>query len=937
MRGPTIRSALAVALAAAVPSALPASAPAAFEPQNYGLSSTAFTVSSAQAGAHADLSTSFTLATHGENESYALTRDISVALPPGFVGNPQRIPQCTSEQFGNEPEESACPIDSQVGVAEVTIGGALANTFTEPLYNMEPPKGGDVVARLGFYAVLYPVMISITVDPVTYGLVATLEGAPAAAEVIGSTVTTWGVPPASEHDPFRLTPAEAEHSAGPPGGRPSTLTEAPFMTNPTSCEPAGDAVFIATSYQRPDLPSTLPAAAPQMSGCSRITFSPSLSLGLTDPEAAAPTGIAADLKMTQDETPAGRGTSTLKSARVVLPAGLAINPAAGDSLAACSAEEVEFEKNLAARCSGASKVGSAVIDVPALQHPLKGSVYLRTPEPGHLFRFWLVSEELGVDLKLPAEIEADPVTGQLTAVFPGVPALGGNPQVPVSDVKLNVFGGPRAPLATPAQCGGSMAHYEFVPWSGGPAVTGATEMGVTSGCGKGGFAPAFSAGTVNPAAGGYSPFVMRLSRSDGEGNPQSLEVTLPKGLLAKLSAVALCPAASAASGTCPAASQIGTVEVAAGVGGAPLWVPQPGKAPTAVYLAGPYEGAPFSLVIKVPAQAGPFDLGTVVTRAAIHVDPHTAQVSVVSDPLPQILEGVPIDYRTIYVDIDRPEFTLNPTSCDAMSVTAAVTSSAGQVANDSQGFQASDCSRLAFTPGFKASTTGKTSRIDGAGLNVSLTYPKNALGNDANIRSVKVSLPRQLPSRLSTLQKACLAVVFDANPAACPADSRVGTARARTPILSTELQGPAYFVSHGGAKFPELIIVLQGEGITVDLNGETFISARGITSSTFSTVPDVPVEAFELNLPQGPSSALGANHNLCALTRTVTRRKKVATSKNGHRHTTVRSVKKTVPAGLTMPTIFTAQNGAVLKQNTPIAVAGCPRKVVNVKRHKRRR
>jgi hypothetical protein len=341
-----------------------------------------------------------------------------------------------------------------------------------------------------------------------------------------------------------------------------------------------------------------------------------------------------------------------------------------------------------------------------------------------------------------------------------------------------------------------------------------------------------------------------------------------------------------------------------------------------VYLAGPYKGAPFSLAILTPAVAGPYDLGDVVVRAGLYVNPVTAQVTVKSDPIPTILQGIPLDVRTIEVKMGRPDFTLNPTDCEKMSVGGEALSVLGQSAALSDPFQVGGCEALGFKPRFSVSTSGKTSRAKGASLVTKIAYPA-PYTSYANIAKIKVELPKQLPSRLTTLQKACLAKVFEANPALCPSASVVGHAKAITPILSVPLEGPAIFVSHGNEAFPTLTMVLQGDGITVDLVGTTFISKAGITSTTFKTVPDQPVSSFELTLPQAPNSALAANGNFCAATKTVLVKRRVTVRVKGHKKTVTRNVKTTVTAPLLMPTAFTAQNGAVLTQNTKISVLGC--------------
>jgi hypothetical protein len=368
-----------------------------------------------------------------------------------------------------------------------------------------------------------------------------------------------------------------------------------------------------------------------------------------------------------------------------------------------------------------------------------------------------------------------------------------------------------------------------------------------------------------------------------------------------LSHVTLCGEPQAAQGTCSAASQIGEVTASVGAGPEPYYV-SGGK----VYITGSYAGAPYGLSIVEPAVAGPYNLGNVVVRGAVHVDPHTAALTITSEPLPTVKDGILLQIKTVHVDINRPEFTFNPTNCNAMNLSGTLASTNGLSSTTANHFQVTNCAALGFKPQFKASASGKTSRADGAGLHVELAYPKAPFGTQANIRAVKVDLPKQLPSRLTTLQKACTAPTFESNPAACPAASRVGEAKAVTPILPVPLTGPAYFVSYGGAKFPELVIVLQGYGVTVDLHGETFISKSGVTSSIFRAVPDVPVGSFELNLPPGPFSALAANGDLCK-------------------------------AKLVIPTALTAANGASIHQNTKINATGCPKVKHKARKARRRR
>ena len=435
--------------------------------------------------------------------------------------------------------------------------------------------------------------------------------------------------------------------------------------------------------------------------------------------------------------------------------------------------------------------------------------------------------------------------------------------------------------------------------AGTPDVSSATFFNVQGCSSPVPLSPGFSSGTVTPQAGQFSSFTMNLSRQDREQYVKGIQVHTPPGLLGMLSSVPLCGAGEAEAGTCAAASKIGTTRVASGAGSHPFEIEG------TVYLTGPYDGAPFGLSIVTPAVAGPFNLGLVVVRARIAVNPENSTLTVTTDEtgphaIPQILDGVPLRLKRITVDIDRPDFMFNPTNCGApdlpgtQQVTAVITGAENAKTEVSSAFAVGGCKSLEFKPKFVVSTSGKTSKADGASLDAKVTYPAGSVGNEANIAKVKVDLPKQLPSRLTTLQKACLAATFEANPASCRAASIVGIVKANTPLLPVELSGPVYFVSHGGEAFPSLEIVLQGDGVRVDLVGSTFISKAGITSSTFKTVPDVPINTFDIYLPEGKYSALAANGNLC-----------------------------TSASKLSMPTAFVAQNGAEIHETTKIAVSGC--------------
>jgi hypothetical protein len=419
------------------------------------------------------------------------------------------------------------------------------------------------------------------------------------------------------------------------------------------------------------------------------------------------------------------------------------------------------------------------------------------------------------------------------------------------------------------------------------------------------FNPSFSAGTTSNQAGGFTPFTVAFGRSDSDQFLNGLQVQMPPGLLGMLSRVSLCPEPQASQGTCGPESLIGETTVETGPGADPFLV-SGGK----VFITGPYKGAPYGLSIVVPAKAGPYTLagttgdGTVVNRSAISVNPETSALTVTADPLPTVLDGIPLQLRLVNVTINRPGFIFNSTSCNKLQVGATLTSTEAASASGSSSYQVTNCGALTFKPKFTVSTSGKTSRAAGASLDAKVTFPTGSQATHANIHSFKVDLPKQLPSRLTTLQKACTAATFDANPANCPAPSVIGTVRVNTPVLPVQLTGPVYFVSHGGEAFPSLEIVLQGDGVRVDVVAATFISKAGITSSTFKTVPDVPFESFELYLPEGKYSALAANGTLC-------------TSK------------------LAMPTAIIAQNAAEIHESTPIAVTGCPKAKKATKKKKK--
>jgi hypothetical protein len=818
---------------------------------NFGFESVGAEETTAVAGLHPDMTTSFVLnhqEIEGAPKSSGRVEEVSVALPPGLVGDPTAFPRCSTGDFnalGN------CPTASQVGIVK-THPSELPEAL-EPLYNLQPPNR-NVIARFGFYAVIYPIYIDVSVRTGSdYGVTATVHDASGQAALISAATTLWGIPADPSHDEQRLTTLEAlfcnTACLAPEGRRPSGLTPPkPFLSNPTACEEQ-EVGFTAMTYQLPGQVFTAQAPLPPTTKCANLSFQPSLQIEPASHQAGAPTGLSAILRIPQNDAVSLPATSAMRAAKVTLPEGMTIASGAADGLEACSNEQVALGKEVDSTCPDASKLGTATFVSPPLPEAIHGAIYQRTPEPGHLFRIWLVTDEFGLHLKLPGEIKADPQTGQLTAEFKETP------QLPVEEVDLEFKGGAGAPLKNPDACDAYSADYEFTPWSGNLPVTGKTQpIAINQGCGRGGFSPKLKAGAANPVAGSFSPLIVNLRREDGEENVGSMEVTLPKGELAKLKGVPLCPDAAAATGACPANSTIGSIAVSSGPGTRPLWIPQPGKAPTAIYLSGPYKGAPYSIVTVVPAQAGPFDLGTVVVRGGIYVNPNTAQATVAIDPLPQILKGVPVLYRTIHASIDRGKFALAPTNCEEMKVTSVVTSVHGAVTNPSDRFQVGECAALRFGPTLKLKLKGGTQRGDHPALTATLKTHRD----EANINKVSVALPHSEFLAQEHIDTICTRAQFAVGN--CPAGSVYGHAQAITSLLDKPLEGPVYLRS-SNHPLPDLVVALHGQ-LDINLSGR-IDSVNGGIRTTFSGVPDAPVTKFVLHMRGGKKSLLVNSTDIC--------------------------------------------------------------------------
>jgi hypothetical protein len=903
--------------------------------------------SDTQAGSHPFQLTTYIAVNQGVEASVppAALKDLHFNLPPGLLGNPLPFHQCTLPRFTTRLSDdiNRCPDDTAIGVASVTFGITSPVGLTDepstaevPLFALVPSVGEP--ARFGFFFAGNPVYLDTSVRTGSdYGVTVSVNNITELAGFMSSRVTFWGVPGDPRHDAERNWECLWSYQGILPSCLPfGQETPPPLLTMPTACTGPVHTTVEADSWEQegaftPPFEYTFRDSLGQpsgMDGCNQLPFTPSIKVTPDGQAGSTPTGLTVDEHIPQEISlnPTGLAESHVKGLSVMLPEGVVLNPAGADGLQACSTEQIGLQSAGAPLCPEASKVATVKIRTPLLANPLEGAAYLGTQNSnpfGSLVALYISAEDpvSGIRAKAAGEVLENPVTGQLTAHFEGdplfeddpsyvdMPAAQFLPQTPFEDVELHFFGGDRAPLGTPSKCGAYTTTGTFTPWSGNSTVESSSTFNITTGPNGGPcenplpFAPSLTAGTTSIQAGGFTPFTMTMSREDGQQNLSAIELHMPPGMSGTLSSVKLCGEAQADAGTCGPESEIGETTVSVGLGGDPFSV-KGGK----VFITGPYKGAPFGLSIVNPAKAGPFDLGIVVVRAKIEVNQITSALTITSDSegpykIPTIIDGIPLQIKHVNVTVNRPNFTFNPTNCSPLSITGNLKSAEGSASGLSVPFQATNCAVLAFKPKLTATTSGKTSRATGASLAVKLTYPADPY--DANIKSVKVDLPKQLPSRLTTLQKACPAATFEANPANCPSGSIIGSAKATTPVLPVPLAGPAYFVSYGGAKFPELVIVLSGYGVTVDLHGETFISPGGVTSSTFKSVPDVPVGTFELILPAGPGSALAANGNLCK-------------------------------SKLAMPTNFVGQNGATIKTSTPISVTGCPKHKARPK-HKAKR
>lgn len=853
--------------------------------------SKSFTPSTTQAGGHPDVGVQIEV---GNRESQGFgspcfcddPRDILSNLPAGVFANPHVAPACAAADFafGN------CPIDSQVGLIAVLIGARPVTDgsglfFIRPLYNMEPPS--DIPGLLQFTELIHkPQMIELRARTGgDFGLTAAAVGLERFSPVNEVLQYFWGVPADPIHDPLRdfQTLCEMEikqyldagevppcQPGSPPPPTPSSIPELPFMSNPTACTGPLTSSVTVFSYDQETDHATAPY--PEMTGCDQLSFNPSLSAKPTTTEADSASGIDVDLTVPQIQSPSTPSPSQIRHAVTTLPEGFSINPNSADGKTYCSDREASFGTERPAACPEHSKIGTTLIDSSALPEPITGYLYLGTPLPGDRYRMVITAGGYGTFIKLPASIGTDPVTGQVTTRMTDLP------QSPLTQFKLHLFGAERGVLATPTRCGSYPVRSTFTPWAAGLPEQSSTQF-FTIDAGPGGqpcpegrrpLNPRVRASSAGNLAGSHSPFGVEVSRSDGDQNLVGLTVTTPPGFAATLRGVAYCSEASIAglaagsrsglqeisSPLCPASSRVGSVVAGAGAGSRPLHVGGD------VYLSGPYKGSPLSLVVVIPAVAGPYDLGNVVVRVAVDVDPLTAQVTTKSDPLPQIIGGIPLRTRFVQVELDRPNFTLNPTNCDPLSVSTTVLGDEGSASESLNHYQVANCATLPYRPRLALKMFGGTARRGHPAIRAELTTSPG----EANTRRAAVTLPKGQLLDNKHFRTICTRVRF--NQRTCPPGSRIGRAEVRTPILDEPLKGYVYLRSSDN-QLPDLAVDLGGQ---LDFTAVARIDSvrGGRLRTTFASVPDVPLGKFILTLEGGKKGLLQNTESLCGTRKRAT-------------------------------------------------------------------
>jgi hypothetical protein len=853
---------LVLIVAALIAAAIPATAWAGGEILLYKTGT-----SSTQAGGHPNVTLEVEFSEGAFLEGVNDPRRIATHLPTGLIGNPHAIPTCTLVAFS----QGECPPSSQVGIAAVF---AFLGKSYAPIYNLEPKP--DQAGLLAFYVQESGTQQYIELSARTdgdYGLdtdSSTIFHLFALHELF---IELWGVPASPVHDEYRFKPPvvqDCSENSCAYGGAEAGVSPQPFISNPTTCGEALETSMDVEFYDQ-----TVGHAAgiwPATTGCSQLAFNPSLTVKPTTTAADSAAGLDVDLQVPQISNPFTPSPSEIRGVTVKLPEGVSINPNAADGKTDCKDPETGIGITRGpATCPEFSKVGTVSIDSSALPGPIPGAIYLGEPKPGDPYRLILTGDGYGTHIKLAGSARADSQTGQIVVAFENLP------QSPLTDFNMHFFGSERGLLATPTRCGTYPVVSEFQPWDAALANQSSTSFFEIN-AGPGGspcpgsarsLAPRFDAGSANPTAGRHSTFRLEVSRGDGEQNLSGLTVSTPPGFSGTLKGIPYCPdaAVAAAAGklgvaeqsqpSCPAASQIGTATVGAGAGDHPLYVP--GK----IYLAGPYKGAPLSLVTVVPAVSGPYDLGTVAVRAALQVNPATARVTAVSDPLPQILGGIPLRLRSIRIELDRPEFALNPTNCESLATEGTIAGTEGAASPVSSHFQVGNCALLPFGPKLSLRLGGGVNRRGHPSIKATLT----AQPGEANISQAAVTMPKGELLDQAHIGNPCTRVQFAAGN--CPASSLLGTAEAVTPLLDNPLKGNVYLRSNPAHKLPDIVADLHGQ-INIELAGKIDSVHKGALRTTFEGVPDAPVTKFTLNLAGGKKGLLQNETSLCKAPKAAT-------------------------------------------------------------------
>jgi hypothetical protein len=800
-------------------------------------------------------------------------RDLHVDTPPGFIGNPSAASECTQAEF----TVNACSRSSQVGrdfallFPPASSGGeGEVWTVNTPVYNLSHPRG--VISDIAFVVAGNPVHIKVTLDAANhYAITSEVPNINETLPAYNNLLTLWGIPADHSHD--------VEGCKGAPGPGVECGTDAvpkPYLSIPSQCE--SENVFRLHHYDSwdhpgvfgPDINYTMPGL---VTDCDKPRFEPDVEIEPTGKQANTPTGLDVHVKIAQNENPNALATPPVKRFTVKLPEGMSFSPSFADGLSSCTLAQMQLGNNEPVECPDASRIGEVSLHTPLLPKAAEGSMYLAAQNDnpfGSTFALLLVlhdTEERGALIKIPGKIEVDERTGQITTVF------NDTPQFPFDDLTLKFRSGPRAPLVSPPSCGEQTIGVEVASYAQPQKpVDASNHYFVTEG--PNGtpcppdvphrpFHPSFSGGTLNPVAGSYSTFLFRLSREDQEQELSQVTTTLPEGLVAKIAGVAECPEESIASistalGTarhelehpsCPASSQIGTVSAGLGAGPGPNYFP--GK----VYLAGPYKGAPLSVAVVAPGIAGPYDLGNVVVRTALYVDPDTSKVKAVTDPFPTILHGVILRARDIRLRLDRPETTINPTSCARKSLDGLISGTGGALFGASSPFQVSGCSDLAYKPNLALRLFGGTHRGSHPKFRAVATFPPGG----ANTAFAQVALPHSEFLDQGHIGTVCTRVQFAAE--ACPAASVYGTVSAKTPLLDEELKGNIYLRS-SSHQLPDIVAAFRGGRIDANLVGRVD-SIHGGIRNTFEFVPDVPVTSATFTFFGGKKGLLVNSRNIC--------------------------------------------------------------------------